>query len=273
MPNLSILLIGDADRRVFRQARDCLFTLGHVQRAADAAAAAALLTDAQAAADLIVVAQSHPGEFSHADIDRLRQLAPLARIVALLGSWCEGELRTGRPWPANVRICWHQWPARAERNLRQLVAGRASAWTLPVTATEEERLLADADEPLPTGRGLIAVSSPVFALADWLMAACGRSGYGTVWLRPPSRSNVERATAIIFDGSECRGEELDELRRVATELAPAPVVALLDFPRSEDCDRAHAAGAAAVLSKPLCLADLLWQLERVIEREGGKVRK
>jgi hypothetical protein len=264
MTNLSILLIGDADRREFRQARDCLAALGHVWRAASAASAAAFLADAQAAADVIVVAQAHPGEFSHADIDRLRQLAPLARIVALLGSWCEGELRTGKPWPANVRICWHQWPARAEQKLQRLVAGRASAWTLPVTATEEERLLADAEEPLPAGRGLIAVSSRVFALADWLMAACGRSGYGTVWLRPPHRTDVERATAVIFDGSECRGEELDELRRVAAELAPAPLLALMDFPRSEDCDRARAAGAAAVLAKPLCLADLFWQLERVI---------
>ena len=130
-----------------------------------------------------------------------------------------GSCERAGPRRRTCGYCWHQWPARAERNLRQLVAGRASAWTLPVTATEEERLLADADEPLSTGRGLIAVSSPVFALADWLMAACGRSGYGTVWLRPPHRANVERATAVIFDGSECRGEELDELRRVATELA------------------------------------------------------
>lgn len=241
-----------------------------MSRAIDAASAAALPADVQAA-DVIVLAQAYPGQFSHADVDRLRELAPLARIVALLGSWCEGEMRTGRPWPATVRTYWHQWPARAQQELRRLAAGCCSAWALPATATEEERLLADADRPLPEGRGLIAVFSRVFALADWLAAACNRCGYGTVWLRQPSGAEVQGATAVIFDGSECQGEELDDLRRLAAELAPAPLVALLDFPRPEDCDRVLAAGAAAVLAKPLHLADLFWQLERVIAVAGSKV--
>ena len=50
--------------------------------------------------DVIVVAQAFPGQFSHQAIDRLRRLAPLARMVGLMGSWCEGEMRTGSPWPA-----------------------------------------------------------------------------------------------------------------------------------------------------------------------------
>ena len=47
-------------------------------------------------------------------------------------------------------------------------------------------------------------------------------------------------------------------------MAPAPLIALLDFPRIEDVERARSAGAAAVLSKPLQLEDLFWHLERVV---------
>ena len=233
------------------------------RRAGDIDEAAAALAGEEAAVDVIVVAEARPGEFSHAQIERLRQAAPLARIVGLLGSWCEGEMRSGRPWPAAVRTYWHQWPARARRELRRLAAGRSSAWTLPLTATEEDRLLADAERPPPAQSGLIAIAARSFVMADFLAAACRQCGYATVWLRPPGASRVGGAAAILWDGSDCRGEECEELRRLAAAMAPAPLVALLDFPRIEDFERAEAAGAAAVLSKPLQLADLFWELDRL----------
>jgi CheY-like chemotaxis protein len=56
------------------------------------------------------------------------------------------------------------------------------------------------------------------------------------------------------------------LRRLSEILGPAtPIVAIVDFPRVEDRDRAMAAGAAAVLSKPLLLDDLFWQLDQLGE--------
>jgi CheY-like chemotaxis protein len=48
-------------------------------------------------------------------------------------------------------------------------------------------------------------------------------------------------------------------------MGPAPIVALLNFPRVEDRDRALAAGAAAVLSKPVLVEDLLWQLRQIAQ--------
>ena len=49
----------------------------------------------------------------------------------------------------------------------------------------------------------------------------------------------------------------------------------MSFPRVEDRDRVLAAGAAALLSKPLLLDDLFWQLERAekmtkVERQMTK---
>jgi CheY-like chemotaxis protein len=266
--------------------------LGRVRRAADVPAALDMLAEPETPFDLIVAAQAYPGQFAHADLFALQRAAPLARIVALLGSWCEGETRTGKPWPGAVRTYWHQWPARARRQLARLAGGQGSAWSLPATATEEERLLADAGSSLPAGpkgdspifaasyrknrdsslagRGLVAIFSPGAARADWLAAACRRGGYATAWLRSPQQADLRGAVAVICDGSDCRGEEEALLRRLAERFAPAPLLALLDFPRIEDCRRARAAGAAAVLSKPLDFDDLLWQLAEVT-REQAKL--
>lgn len=267
MPELAILLLGETDRTEFRHTRAVLEGLGRVVRAPDAAAAEEILRQGESA-DLIVAAQAFPGEFSHAAIDRLRRLAPLARVLGLLGSWCEGEMRTGKPWPAAIRVYWHQFAPRCQRELARLHGGRGSAWGLPATATEEERLLAADDHPQPARQGLIAVHARWFAMEDWLSAALRARGFSTVWLRPPQPARIEGAAAAVFDGSDLRGEEFDELKRLAEAVRPAPVIALLDFPRVEDHRRALEAGAAAVLSKPLLLDDLFWHLDRSAPAAG-----
>lgn len=266
MSEITILLVGNTDRPEFRRARAGLDGFGRVVCFPTAQAATEALEAGRTTAEVIVVAQSYPGEFSPSAIDRLQRLAPLSRVLGLLGSWCEGEMRSGQPPPAVVRIYWHQWLPRCDRQLRRMLRGERSAWGLPVTATEEERMLSEADEPVPGGQGLVAIYTRPYEMEDWLSATLRRRGFSTVWLRPPRAARVEGAGAAVFDGSDCRGEEGQELHRLSAMLRPAPVIALLDFPRIEDHDRALAAGAAAVVSKPLHLGDLFWQLDRVLVR-------
>jgi CheY-like chemotaxis protein len=277
MSEVSILIIGDTRRREFRDARAVLDELGRVSSAADVESAEAMLRDGRIAPEVIVVAQAYPGEFSAGAIDRLRRLAPLGRLVGLLGSWCEGEMRTGRPWPASIRIYWHQWGPRVSRELRRLCEGQGSTWALPVTATEEERLLAAQPDTLGVREGLVAISTRCREMHDWLSSACRRRGYSTVWL-PPEAPRAEGVTAAIFDtatldaatldaatldAATCEADEPRQLRHLVAAVRPAPVIVLLDFPRIEDHARALAAGATAVLSKPLLIEDLYWQLENL----------
>lgn len=261
---ISILLVGNTERSEFRSARGTLDGFGRVVIAADVEAAETALARRRIEPDVIVVAQSYPGEFSHRAIDRLRRAAPLSRVLGLLGSWCEGEFRSGEPWPAVVRIYWHQWPPRCNQQFARMLRGECCEWGLPVTATEEERLLLGTEEPAARREGLIAIHTRPYEMEDWLSAVLGGRGYSTVWLRPQRPAHVEGARAAVFDGSDCREAELEELSHLAATLAPAPVVALLDFPRIEQHDRAIAAGAAAVVSKPLYLGDLFWELDRVL---------
>lgn len=263
MSEICVLLIGDTRRREFRRARASLDDAARVREAPDAEEAEVLLAGGRFLPEVIVVAQSHPGQFSARQIDRLRRLAPLARVLALLGSWCEGEVRTGNPWPAVIRVYWHQWLPCWRQELARLRQGECPAWGLPVTASEEDRLLASAEAPAPTREGLIAICSPCFEMQDWLAAACRGRGYSTEWIRPHRPTTLRDTTAAIFDATDCRGEELDQLKRFAAVSGEAPVLALLDFPRIEDEDLALAAGAVAVLAKPLLLEDLFWQLDQM----------
>jgi len=263
VPDITILLLGDTDRPEFREARDALTRSGRVIGFPRPEAAEAALQQQRLVPEVIVVAQSYPAQFPYEAIDRLRRLAPLARVLVLLGSWCEGEMRTGQAWPGVVRTYWHQWRPRSANQLALMGRGARSAWALPVTATEEERLLLTTAEPAAKRQGLIAIRTHSFETADWLAAACRSCGLATVWLRPPRPARVDGPTAVLFDGSDARDEEMREIERLSTLFAPVPVIALLDFPRIGTYRRVRGAGAAAVVSKPFHVEDLFWELDRV----------
>ena len=266
---MTILLLGNTRRREFREARAAMDSCARVVEAADVAAACALVAEEEWAFDLIVLATAHPGQFPAEAVERLRRLAPLSRVVALLGSWCEGEMRSGHPCPGAIRVYWHQWAPRIGRESARWHDGLRSSWGLPATASEEERVLAVAEEPLPRRSGLCAVCSDEFAMQDWISAACRRAGYTTAWLRPGDPPPAEKPLAAIFDGGDQPGHQYEHLRRFAAAVRPAPVLALLGFPRAKDLDLALAAGAAAVLSKPFLVQDLLWQLDALSRKVGA----
>lgn len=262
---ISILVLGDSRRREFAPARASLHASGRIVQTASVDEALATLDAGLLDPAVIVVAQSYPGEFSTESLDRLRRRVPLARIVGLLGSWCEGETRSGQPWPGAIRLYWHQWIPQAHRELAGLIGGTGSAWSLPTTATDEERLLATPPKPVHARQGLLALCVERSETHDWLADAVGRRGFSTAWLRPGQPVRLQGVRAALFDASSINEKKCVQLRRLSAHLGPAvPIIVLVGFPRIEDHDRARAAGAAAVLSKPLLLDDLFWQLDQLV---------
>jgi len=138
---LSTLLVGDIHRPEFAEARGDLAAMGTLVEAATVAQAAAAIEMERFTPQVIVLAEAYPGQIGQAEVDRLRSLAPLARMIGVLGSWCEGETRTGKPWPGVLRVYWYEWGS-CRRELDRLRRGESKLLSLPSTATEEERLLA-----------------------------------------------------------------------------------------------------------------------------------
>ncbi len=257
--HVDVYLVGDASREEFRDGCAVLDALSRVHRFADIESAVDGLNNTQdehAFAPLIVLAQSHPGQFTSDGVDCLRTAAPLARIVALLGMWCEGEPRSGHPLPGVIRVYWHQAVARFPRKLSKWAEGRGSTWALPLTATDEERLLASTTAALPQATGLVALWSRRAEMEGFLAAACRAAGYATAWLHPRQPGGVRGAVAALFDGTSLDAKGLAELRDFAARVAPTRVLALLDFPRIKEVQLAAEMGVR-VLAKPVNVEDLL----------------
>ena len=271
----AVLWVGRADGPEFAPVFQWLQAHAHLTAAAMAADARKYLAAGDSEPDLIVLAQSCPGEFSEADIGQLRRQAPLTRICELLGSWCEGMASFTEPLGGVIRLAWHQWIARMTPEFARRAAGQAPSWSLPATATDDERLLtlgtvgrgtvvfcsadsAKGDGPRPRDRGLLAVFARQGELARTICDACPSRGWAGIWLRG-RRPYLSGIRAIVWDVPRTAADwpaDLAELRATA-----APIVALLNFPRVEILKELTAAGIVATVSKPLWLDDLFGQLE------------
>jgi hypothetical protein len=258
---ISLLWIGNAQREL-AAARASVAGLSGVLivDTVDATAATSWLLQQPCAPELIVITQSRPGEVGHEQVDRLRRAAPLARLVGVLGSWCEGEARSGHPWPAVERVYWHQWPSWLARELKQY-GDQRSTWTLPITATAEDRLLAASrEQPIPLSNqfgGVVGVFSYRRELAQMLVDASREFGLEAIVLdRSPRR--VSGLSLVIWDADHFDEAEADRVRWLAAAIRPSPLVVLLTCPRMEQSELALAAGASAVFSKPLMLEELFF---------------
>lgn len=261
---LYTMLIGDASLREYAEIAEFLRAETALVEVPDVSTAIEVIEAAEVPADVIVLVQNRPGCLSETLLERLRRAAPLARFVGLLGTWCEGERRTGRPWPGMLRTYWHQWLARWRDELGGPAHGELRWWGLPDSAGDEERSLQAADATWSTRSGLVAVVSNSADTADYLVQACAARGYAAIAMGDREVRTAMAPDVVVWDGSV---GELDRVAKLREQYAQRPVVVLLDFPRPEDVAMAKRQGATAVLAQPLRLEDFFGCLDAAI---GGR---
>jgi CheY-like chemotaxis protein len=289
-PSFPILFVGNVQRAEFRRAAEWLQNRG-AQMTPDIAAALNVLEDPNFSPALIVLAQLGSQTFFAGQIEALRRTAPLARIVRLLDPWLEGESRSGQPLPATLRSPWEQWPACLQRLTSHALSESDSSkstsdhfslespCSLPVTANEDDRQLASiGDDTLaenflnrieyPAQHGspipLIAVCARHRDTAQSLCEICTTRGWKSLWLRTLPAETPLSVDAVIFDLAYGTSQETEMLSTMKALVGAAPLIALWGFPRPEDLSRLHAAGVAAVVSKPLLADALLWQIQQLL---------
>ncbi len=218
---------------------------------------------------LVVLVLARRGQFNSHDVEQLRRAAPLARIVALTGSWCDGPWRrAGDLLPGVTIVPWHRFVAWAEVNRQQLAHRRAAAWSLPETSTSDE--LADfwSVQPLSKNCGLILIDCDNAESAEALADVVRAGGFSAVWQSPPGESFVDGVRASVCEANDARPATLERVAQMSRQFAPSPVIVVINFPRAEDIEQILAAGAAAVVAKPFTLHEILAQLEDALRREG-----
>jgi hypothetical protein len=228
---------------------------------------------ANAPPQLVLLAQSHAGADDQAEVERLRRLAPLTRVIVVAGSWCEGELRTGRPLSGAVRIYWYEFAAWWRAALERLANGETPPWAEPLTDLRAGHSIRLRPTSTNGQSRVLAIDTTDFAAFDALSAGLTSLGWHCLW-QPRHRAalNVETGgahplpTAALWDGGQLDDEELGNLTAFCRRLRAqnAPVIALLDFPRAEHAAQTRSAGVAAFLAKPYQLALLHNELTRVL---------
>lgn len=223
----------------------------HVESVPEACRA---LAQSDVAPELILIAQPLPGLVRQNDVDQLQQLAPLARIVVVVGSWCEGGLRTDSPPTGVLRLYWYElaswWHAAQDR----LSAGKFPSWSLPLDHLQAGRFCSDAS-CLDLSH-TVAVHADDFSVFETLAESLRLANAIPNWA---NREPFTKATAGIFDGGQLDAQQLEQLREFCTQVE-GKVTLLLDFPRREHYEKALKAGASTVLGKPYVVEELLASL-------------
>jgi len=260
VPHPTLLLIGDFEQPEFCAAAAAMHAACRVVRASSIASAENQLEGDEQPPDMVVLAQSRPGEHAFGDVQRLRHRMPLSPIIVLLGAWSEGETRTGEPLPDVVRVYWHQWLPKFEQQIEMFAHDTCPSWGLPPTSTDEERLLWSNKNSRPKYDGVVAIAAERHELAGWLADGCAAMGLRAVRTIPGASINPSDFLFVLWDTLLGAGDVTD-LAALREAFAEIPIVVVTSFPRTDDRQRLLAAGAAAVLSKPMSLEDFEYQLK------------
>jgi len=88
--------------------------------------------------DFVLFFQSYPHEFFKADLVRLRRENPFAPFFFVLGTCCEGMLRTAGPLDSPFYRYVHGWDGRDTEQIRRFLTDQPSLFSLPLTAEQDE---------------------------------------------------------------------------------------------------------------------------------------
>lgn len=198
--------------------------------------------------------------FDQAEVERLYRAAPLAKLVAIVGSWCEGETRSGQALAGVARVAWHQFVPRAEA----ILTGRAdyAGWSLPRTASPIDVSL-HANPRLPIRSPLTTIGVVAQTRGDYLAWAEGLIACGARAVRTSAAEISDDLQAVLWDGRSLNDQAAKELMAICAAGAAKPILALLDAPRIQEIEAAGRMGVASVLAKPLLLGDLRAEFTRL----------
>lgn len=225
----------------------------------------------ETAFDLIVIAQARRDQFSHADVEGLQSCFPNTPIVALLGSWCEGELRSGAAWPGVIRVYWHQWDGRYEQFVHQLGSAGLTEWHAPRTASVADRTAAKSAPDSGTMEiECVGISAWTRTQFEMVADAVSHFGWENRWIE---RATWDGATSslvsvMVVDADGWSSDLENRLKWLREELPNTPIVLMLNYPRQNEQDEMSIHGVLEVVSKPFELDDLNMAIQRAVARYG-----
>jgi hypothetical protein len=213
----------------------------------------------------IIVAQSRRGAVAKTFMDHVGELFPNCPLIVLLGSWCEGDLRSGQPLKSALRIFWHQWNG-SYRQLSEQLARQGIQIGLAKTAagaTEQVGTSLDVnekqDKPSSFATCAIGVSALTLSQFETVEDALRELKLAAIWLEQATwqATKLAEIAAICVD-SDSLVESLEKRLEFVRESHPnSTLILMMNFPRkSEVVALRKRFNVAAVVSKPFDLLRL-----------------
>jgi len=208
--------------------------------------------------DLVVIAQARRGQHSAEEVQKLQTLFSTTPIIALLGSWCEGETRSGTPWPGIPRVYWHQWEGRYQKFASQLQRFGVSDWHAARTTTAADRVVNSNVVDYPNKVSCVAISAWANEKHAMVADAINHFGWSSCWVER-AVWNAETSAAIDVVVIEADGWSVDLVNRVRwiqRQVVCTPMVLVTNYPRRDQLETIEAMGINGVVSKPFELDEL-----------------
>ena len=226
--------------------------------------------------DFFVLCRSFPSEFSPADVERLRRIAPLAPIALVAGSLCEGENRTGANFPGTRRFYPETWRSTGRREFFRFCAESAGLFAASPLETWGDFVVAESRRSVKASeaaslaplklkkaekREKTAESVAIFSGGDAALGLLLRDEFADRGaavqlgaIRRLERLADFRPTRIVVDAVDLAAASLlDELRAIRAAF-PAAALDLLGFaPRCDEIEffeQKSGLGAVRVVAKP-----------------------
>jgi len=265
-PRRRVVWIGDASGDELALARDAVAALPEVSLATVAAPPTAIDATSGDEPLCVLLANDRTTDWPPARVLALARRWPLARLIAVSGSLGDGRRRGGGWLPGVEEIAWHDVAGRLAAWVADLDGGSPGSLGLPATARREDRLLEaprfGPGEARHHPRKTVAVVArdPV-ALEGLvgLVTALGHRVAATVAPRPPVDGDD---ACVLWDAERLAAADIEWLRLLVANRPGREVVILDSFPRGDIARTARAAGAMAVLGRPVALESLAGVLDR-----------
>ena len=217
-------------------------------------------------ADLVVVCQNWPDEFTSEEIRELFTAFPLARWVCCFGLWCESDGRNRDFWPLAVRVFARTAASRIEHEFAVL---QDSVVPLPLTGGREENFEYDnSGEITATGQGeLIRIVSPDRPFRGWLLDLLKAANY-----RPTvNSSGDDSVSSVVWDLDPFDAETEARLRESLQKYPQIPIVPLMNFARPEVQNVIRSLGVCPIVTKLAPQSQLLKALQNAMQSENSGI--
>lgn len=217
--------------------------------------------------DLVVIAQARRGQHSASEVQELQTLCSTTPIVALLGSWCEGETRSGTPWPGVPRVYWHQWEGRYQKFVSQLGQFEITDLHAARTSTAADRVINSDAVDYPNKVSCVAISAWTNQQHSMVADAINHFGWSSVWVERSvwNAQTSSAVDAIVIEADGWSDDLANRVKWIQREVSGTPMVLIANYPRKGELESCKSMGISEVVSKPFELDDLKTAIVRAVK--------